>query len=98
MKHDKLFTIERADEARADPSLDVLAGAPSVVELSSVSRLVVDVDVVVVAGAERLCVAPFTTIKPAEASNDTVVPSMTMKPPRVRVDPSMTKPDAWLAV
>ena len=98
MKHDKLFTIERADEARADPSLDVLAGAPSVVELSSVSRLVVDVDVVVVAGAEILRVAPFTTTYPPEASKDTVVPSMTMEPPRIRVDPSTMKPDAWLAV
>jgi hypothetical protein len=103
-----LVTSEQADEAGVDPPLDALAeelavalssALPLVVlvkALSSVLRSVVDP--VVVAGAERACVTPFTTTSPPEASKDTVVPSTTTEPPRVKVVPSMTKPDAWLAV
>ena len=113
LSQDKPSAIGRADEARAGPPLDAPAEvldvvlspalfsvAPSVALLSVAlaPALLSAVVVAVVAGAETLCVAPLTTTNPPEEAKETVAPSAVITPPRVRVAPSTTKPDAWSAV
>jgi hypothetical protein len=58
LNHNELLDIVRAEEAREDPSSEVLAGTLSVA-LSLVLPSVVEA--IAEAGAEILCVAPFTT-------------------------------------
>ena len=108
LTHGELVAIEQADEAGVDPPSDALAEAFAVALSSALRSVVLAVALslalpsvvgsAVVAGAEMVCVTPFTTTSPPEASKDTVVPSTTTDPPRVKVVPSMTKSDAWFAV
>jgi hypothetical protein len=103
----ELVAIEQADEAGVDPPSDALVEALAVALSSALPSAVLlvlspvlrsAVVAVVVVGVEIVCVTPFTTTSPPEASKDTVVPSTTTEPPRVRVVPSMTKPDDRSAV